>query len=104
MNGLPMRDDDLKVALSKIYSKFFCKWRSRGRNITDKDFDLIIAEMNFIASRYPQFPFVQDLLIVFLHEIEARVRGEYNGMSLTQWTLNDGFKTEKGVSHDNTRN
>lgn len=104
MNGLPMRDDDLKVALSKIYSKFFCKWRSRGRNITDKDFDLIIAEMNFIASRYPQYPFVRDLLIVFLHEIEARARGEYNGMSLTQWTLNDGFKTENGVSHDNTRN
>lgn len=104
MNGLPMRDDDLKIALSKIYSKFFCKWRSRGRNITEKDFDLIIAEMNFIASRYPQFPFVQDLLIVFLHEIEARVRGEYNGMSLTQWTLNDGFKVEKGVKHDNTRN
>lgn len=104
MNGLPMRDEDLKVALSKIYSKFFCKWRSRGRNITEKDFDLIIAEMNFIASRYPQFPFVQDLLIVFLHEIEARVRGEYNGMSLTQWTLNDGFKVEKGVKHDNTRN
>ena len=103
MNGLPMRDEDLKVALSKIYSKFFCKWRSRGRNITEKDFDLIIAEMNFIASRYPQFPFVQDLLIVFLHEIEARVRGEYNGMSLTQWTLNDGFKVEKGVKHDNTR-
>lgn len=104
MNGLPMRDEDLKVALSKIYSKFFCKWRSRGRNITEKDFDLIIAEMNFIASRYPQFPFVQDLLIVFLHEIEARVRGEYSGMSLTQWTLNDGFKVEKGVKHDNTRN
>lgn len=103
MNGLPMRDDDLKVALSKIYSKFFCKWRSRGRNITDKDFDLIIAEMNFIANRYPQYPFVRDLLIVFLHEIEARARGEYNGMSLAKWDINDGFEVERGAQNGNTR-
>lgn len=97
MIGLPMRDDDLRVALSKIYSKFFCKWRSKGQNITDADFDLIIREMNFISSRYPQYPFVKDILVVFLHELEARVHGGYRDTMLVKWNLNDGFEVMKDV-------
>lgn len=95
MIGLPMRDDDLRTALSKIYSKFYCKWRSKGSRITEADFDLIVKEMNFIASQYPQYPFVKDLLVVFLHELEARAAGGYKDMMLVRWNINDGFEITK---------
>ena len=94
MNGMTMRDAELKTAYMKIYNKFFLKWKSRGGNLKDEDYVLMIKEMNFIKGRYPQNPFVADLLLTFFHEIEARAhQGDYRANNkLVTFTFNDGFE------------
>ncbi|MGI6080838.1 MAG: hypothetical protein ACOYBV_07685 [Candidatus Avilachnospira sp.] len=95
MNNKTMPDDLLAEVLTKTYNKWFAKWKNK-RGLTKYEYGLMVDEINYIKNRYPDYPFVENLLIVFLNEIEARQHGGYKEMPLISWNYNEGFEINRG--------
>ena len=70
-------DEKLPALMNVIYNKWFSKWRNRSSQLAAGEWDECYAEAMRIMQQGDEYPIVRNLIVTFLYELAARIRGEY---------------------------
>ena len=70
-------DDKLSALMNVIFNVWWGKWKSRAAHMTDEIYEQAANEALHIMTQGEEYPIVKHLVISFLYELAARIRGEY---------------------------
>lgn len=63
--------------MNVIFNIWFSKWKKLPPQALDTDWDKCMNEALRIMEQGDQYPIVKHLMISFIYELAARIRGEY---------------------------
>ena len=63
--------------MNRLYNKWWLKWRDRASAMTEEEYDQAANEALDIMASGEEYPIIRHLVIAFLYELSARMRGEY---------------------------
>ena len=74
-------EDQLPKLLNVVYNIWYAKWKPRSAAMTDDDWTIAIEEACRIMEQGDEYPFVRNLVMTFLYELEARAFGGYTDVT-----------------------